>query len=141
MITDLPAWRRIPTMECKGLCTDSCSMVEASQMERAILRRHGFDLPPITEALTAYLRDGDYTCPLLKDGRCQAYSVRPTVCRSWGAVEGMPCPHGCVPKDGLLPDAIAREALASTYRPGELEAMGADEEVAALVKTLRERRK
>jgi hypothetical protein len=29
----------------------------------------------------------------------------------WGAVEGLPCPHGCGPTFGAMPDTAARELL------------------------------
>ncbi|MEV1167420.1 hypothetical protein [Nonomuraea sp. NPDC049784] len=29
----------------------------------------------------------------------------------WGAVEGMPCEHGCMPEGGLMPDPEAHRLL------------------------------
>jgi len=39
----------------------------------------------------------DLTCPLLSDGRCTVYEIRPTICRLWGMVDAMPCVFGCQP--------------------------------------------
>ena len=47
--------------------------------------------------------DLDLVCPYLTDkGRCSIYDLRPLICRMFGTVEGMPCPHGC--KAALLTD-------------------------------------
>jgi hypothetical protein len=111
------AWDRIPAMHCKGLCAESCGPIEASTEERALLVERGVNLPSVGQAMTAFFMDGDYTCPALKDERCSVYDVRPTICRLWGAVEGMPCPHGCLPDGGRLPDAIGTALLASLDWP------------------------
>jgi hypothetical protein len=39
-----------------------------------------------------------YACPLLKQGRCAAYALRPLICRAFGVVESMACPYGCAPE-------------------------------------------
>lgn len=45
------------------------------------------------------------TCPLLNpDGKCSVYEDRPAICRIWGAVEKMKCPHGCRPKKWMTRD-------------------------------------
>jgi Fe-S-cluster containining protein len=51
-------------------------------------------------------------------GRCAVYGIRPMVCRLWGLVEGMPCPHGCRPDGGLLPDTEGRRLLIEAERIG-----------------------
>ncbi len=113
--TDRPvpkAWGLVPAMRCKGLCQDACGPIDASRAERELLSERGVDLPDAATALQAWLASGGkYTCPALVKGRCTAYDVRPTICRLWGAVEGMPCPHGCVPARGRLSDAQARAIL------------------------------
>jgi Fe-S-cluster containining protein len=39
-----------------------------------------------------------FKCNMLQDdGSCKVYDVRPYVCRIWGAVRAMQCPHGCRP--------------------------------------------
>ena len=107
------AWASVPTMHCKGLCQDACGPIDASTAERELLSGRGVDLPDAATALRAWLvSGGKYTCPALVDGRCSAYDVRPTICRLWGAVEGMPCPYGYVPTGGRLSDVEAHAILA-----------------------------
>ena len=98
-------WADAPEMECKGLCQASCGPVGMGPAEMERLIEAGYE-PPILENELRHLYavgPDHYHCPLLtKAGRCSAYALRPTVCRMWGAVEEMPCPHGCMPKGGRL---------------------------------------
>ena len=53
------------------------------------------------------------------------------ICRLWGMVERMPCPYGCRPDGGLLPDGEGRRLLLEAERiggadPQELERLAAD---------------
>lgn len=65
------------------------------------IRRLGFSIPPMLEAVEAVESGEDYYCPALEDGRCAVYESRPTICRLWGATLSMPCPHGCTPPNAL----------------------------------------
>ncbi|HET9076432.1 MAG TPA: YkgJ family cysteine cluster protein [Acidimicrobiales bacterium] len=94
-------YARIPEIECKGLCQDSCGPIAMSNEEDARLRQQGVVIPPMLEAVAALERGDDYYCPALQDQRCTVYGDRPTICRLWGATESMPCPHGCTPADAL----------------------------------------
>lgn len=81
--------KRLPFVKCKGLCQDSCALAPCSATEAANL----FDRPE-----TRY-DDDPLTCAWLDaDGRCSTYETRPTVCRLYGVVLGMRCPHGCRPR-------------------------------------------
>jgi Fe-S-cluster containining protein len=41
---------------------------------------------------------GRSACPKLNGlGLCTVHDERPLICRLWGVVENMPCPHGCTP--------------------------------------------
>ncbi|MFG1709158.1 hypothetical protein ACFLIM_38800 [Nonomuraea sp. M3C6] len=42
--------------------------------------------------------------------------MRPLICRLWGATEGMPCEHGCVPERGRLTDAEAQLLIKRSKR-------------------------
>lgn len=43
--------------------------------------------------------DDPLTCAwLTAGGQCSTYETRPLVCRLFGAVRGMRCPHGCRPQ-------------------------------------------
>src|SRR5579875_849678 len=94
-------YARIPEIECKGLCEDSCGPIAMSVEEDARLRARGVVIPPMLEAVAAIDRGEDYYCPALQDRRCTVYEDRPAICRLWGATESMPCPHGCTPADPL----------------------------------------
>lgn len=82
-------YREIPTVNCLGLCTDSCSSVGLTEKEQArIKEKYGVELEN-----RYYLNK----CPMLKKGRCTIYEDRPAVCRMWGVEETMVCPWGCQP--------------------------------------------
>ena len=107
------AYARIPDPECKGLCSESCHSVAMTPAERRrVYAATGLRLPLV-------YADLDVPCAALDgDGRCRAHQVRPTVCRLWGAVEEMPCPHGCRPEGGFLPAGRGHEILAEVHRAG-----------------------
>jgi hypothetical protein len=108
-LADLYAQVAQPT--CKGLCADSCGPIDMHPRERQRIREHGVTIPHHDDALDQLDATGDYACPALQDGQCSVYSVRPMICRLWGAVEAMPCPHGCRPAGGLHPDQRGAELL------------------------------
>jgi hypothetical protein len=84
-------YARVPAIECKGLCHDACGPILMSQQEARTIG-HPNDM-------------GDWECPKLSPlGTCSVYEDRPMVCRLWGVVESMPCPHGCVPERWLTHD-------------------------------------
>lgn len=115
-------WARIPDVNCKGHCTDSCGPIDASIAERRLLRERGIrlkaapwieigaDMPGGVDEMPASALAAVKPCPALVDGRCSVYDVRPVICRLWGAVRKMPCEWGCQP-DRYLTDGEAREIL------------------------------
>lgn len=98
----------VPHTVCKGLCVDSCSTIpvyplELEQLEAAA----GRVLPTLGVTRTGAVMVGTALgapCPLLVMGRCGVYEQRPLICRAFGSVEGLPCPHGCRPEDPMLTD-------------------------------------
>lgn len=79
----------VPEVHCKGLCWQNCSVIECSEAEGArIAARHG-SAPTFMPNLQ---------CDKLVNGRCSIYADRPLICRLYGAVKKMQCPHGCTPK-------------------------------------------
>lgn len=51
---------------------------------------------------TPRLAPGQMTCPMLSPtGKCTVYTVRPFICRLWGATPTLQCPHGCKPERWL----------------------------------------
>jgi Fe-S-cluster containining protein len=115
-------YARIPDVACRGLCFASCTSIEMSVVERDRIARAGVRILPLAEQDPA--RVGDDPCPALDaDRRCTVYPVRPVICRLWGAVERLRCPHGCEPAGGWLSDeeagALIREANAIGGLPAE----------------------
>lgn len=105
-------YARVPTIDCRGLCTNSCTVVPMSVHEGRRLRKNGTPLPSAEEGLVGLARDFEhYRCPALVDGRCTVYELRPLICRLYGAVEDMRCEHGCVPDGGFLTTAEARQLI------------------------------
>ena len=86
----------IPDVECKGLCQEACGPISMTEIEAQAIR----DRVGASARIVGGLLVGkSLTCPLLNpDGRCAVYEQRPAICRIWGAVKEMACPHGCKPK-------------------------------------------
>lgn len=122
--TDLDQlYAQVPALVCRGLCQSSCGPIEMSARERQRLRQHGVTVPPRQQALDLRAAGGadgaGYACPALsEDGACRVHELRPMVCRLWGAVRSLPCPHGCAPEGGLLPDADGMDLLAASLQAG-----------------------
>ena len=57
----------------------------------------------------------DLTCSKLQAGRCAIYSIRPLICRLWGATKRLPCPWGCKP-GRYLTEKESRALLARAER-------------------------
>jgi hypothetical protein len=89
-------YSRVPNVACKGLCADACGPILMSRAERARIREHAGALPEPTGPRLE--------CSFLKNGRCSHYDHRPLICRLYGAADGLPCPWGCTPAVGLVPD-------------------------------------
>lgn len=81
------------TIECKGLCQDSCGPIAMTADEFRRISEVSETVPSI---------NGNGTCSLLVDGKCSVYEVRPTICRLWGMTMGMICPFGCRPTPKYL---------------------------------------
>jgi Fe-S-cluster containining protein len=88
-------WDRVPSIDCKGECSNSCGPIGCSSIETELIEER---------AGREFTSDEEGTCVMLKLGRCSVYSIRPVICRLWGVIESMPCPHGCTP-ERVLSDA------------------------------------
>lgn len=115
----------LPRLDCRGWCSASCGPIATSARERARIEERE------RRALTAE-DPGPHCSMLTETQRCRVYEIRPMICRLWGLVKGMPCPYGCRPDGGLLPDSEGKRLLLEAERIG-----GRDEEgLARLVKDL-----
>jgi Fe-S-cluster containining protein len=102
--------------DCDGSCWISCGPIEMADRERQRLRDAGYKITPSEQAR---LQADTYWCEALTgDRRCAVYELRPMICRTWGAVEGMKCPRGCVPEGGFLTDDQGWQLLAEADRVG-----------------------
>lgn len=94
---------RIPSFSCKPGCSRCCGLVPFTTQEKAAATEK--------HPLIAWTKFGDgawvptkalddFTCPFLRDHQCSIYSVRPTICRLFGAVDhpNLDCPEGCGPE-------------------------------------------
>lgn len=105
----------LPALECKGLCHDSCTAIDASELERRRMEARGVFLPlESARSQLARYEAGDPIprCPALGPlNNCTVYDVRPFTCRAFGMVHQrenmfahtgpMMCDHGCIP-DGTM---------------------------------------
>lgn len=79
-------YAELPTIDCQGLCSESCGPIPAGDFEQRRLERES------GKALSC-----PDSCSMLVDRRCSVYDVRPMICRLWGVTEDLPCPIGCRP--------------------------------------------
>jgi hypothetical protein len=101
---------------CLGHCWISCGPASMLPWERRRLALAGHPVTPEDDA-RRYVTD--FWCEALgPDGRCLAYAIRPLICRYWGAVEWLPCPYGCQPEGGFMPNATAFRLLLEASRLG-----------------------
>lgn len=100
----------LPEMHCQGYCHDSCGPIDPAVREKA----------RIVERARKPLTCGKYaSCSMLTEQRkCSVYDIRPMICRLWGLVRSMPCPYGCRPEGGLLPDEDGVRLLVESERIG-----------------------
>lgn len=126
-------YAKLPKLDCQGKCQACCGPIGLTPVEHDRMAERGQPLPMLKELPDQTLFSTPLTCPQLAgNGRCTVYSVRPMVCRLWGIVESMKCPHGCEPEGGFLSERDGHILFRAA-----LEAGGADvpsEEV--LVKSL-----
>jgi hypothetical protein len=108
---------QVPAMaDCKGNCWISCGPASMTPWESRRLALAGHEITPDMEARRWIT---DFWCEALgPDGRCQAYALRPLICRLWGAVDWLPCPWGCRPEGGWLPNETAFRLILESEQAG-----------------------
>src|SRR5690349_3487728 len=102
-------YAELPSVECQGKCFEFCGPVACSTGERHIVRN--------AEPGRVLELGSMNNCPMLDldTKRCQVYVDRPLVCRLFGMVEAMRCPHGCEPTRWLT-DAEVQEFKRRIHR-------------------------
>jgi len=87
-------YNSLPRLQCKKLCHESCGPLGMSKLEYdRIIKKTG--KPPV------FLKKQQCCSLLNRDKTCKVYGIRPFICRLFGLVEKMKCPHGCVPERWL----------------------------------------
>jgi Fe-S-cluster containining protein len=88
-------YAEIPSIPaCDGRCAQACGPIAMFKGEWERVKRSAGRTPRMAK--------GSLTCPLLSPtGKCTTYTVRPFVCRVWGATRALACPHGCEPERWL----------------------------------------
>ncbi len=90
-------YAQIPTFACKPGCSDCCGPVPFSAWEVS-------QMPEPKRFSTGQ------GCPHSTPQGCAIYEQRPLMCRLYGTVPEMRCPHGCAP-DKPLSSAEGRKIL------------------------------
>lgn len=105
-------YAKIPNIQCKGLCHETCSMIIASRIESKIAKKSLGKTPFLTlpKAVELTATGVISPCSALKNNRCSIYDIRPSICRLYGVAEGLLCQFGCVP-ERVLTDREARNIM------------------------------
>lgn len=109
-------YARLPKLNCQGKCQACCGPIGLTKVEHDRMAERGRPMPRLLDMHDGTLFSQSMQCPQLAgNGRCTVYAIRPMVCRLWGLVESMKCPHGCVPEGGFLSEReghlLFRDAL------------------------------
>lgn len=101
----------LPAIKCQRKCWEACGPIPSTLAEwQRMAEASGWTGPPVETQIMAgaFWAPGIefgpatmLTCPLLTKGLCSVYAVRPIICRLWGLVKKMECPHGCKPSRWL----------------------------------------
>lgn len=124
-------------MACKGLCYPQCidELIDLSPVETQRIERD--------TGVHVTSKQRGTPCAALDRGRCSVHSVRPMICRLYGAADGLRCEHGCLPSRWLrdrdvvhyLAEAmkVGRHPMFGDQESGFINAVSTDPEVAPLL--------
>lgn len=93
-------YAQIPTFECVPGCHDCCGPVTATREELKAAPKL-MSLEQLSEHLTL---ESCLDCPYVTPSGCGIYDDRPFLCRIFGTVPEMKCPHGRGPDRMLSTD-------------------------------------
>ena len=99
-------YAQVPMIACQRLCTHSCGPIGMTYLEATLIRQ--------ATTLPMTVKSQSITCPLLRRGACMVYHYRPMICRLWGVIASLPCPHACRPERMLTEDE-ANQLLTATF--------------------------
>lgn len=91
----------LPQLHCQQKCQECCGPIRMARLEWERIQTYLHNPPTRMDSLI---------CPLLDQtiGQCTVYAIRPLICRLWGMVRAMQCPHGCVPERWLREHEVKR---------------------------------
>jgi Fe-S-cluster containining protein len=120
-------YEALPQIECKRKCQESCGPIGLFPIEVEHIHQSG-NLIPSAQLHPAW---GKIACSaLLLNGKCNIYAHRPLICRLFGLVQKMQCPHGCQPDRWLtdqesiwLMDELKALKHGNPYYTAHLEAL------------------
>ena len=98
----------IPTFQCVEGCHDCCGPVPASRLEwKRIEQRTGMSWTHYMKEVERRSKSDALSCPLLADGKCSVYDIRPAVCRVFGSSlhARLICPHDRKPEQPMTAEA------------------------------------
>lgn len=117
----------LPTVQCQGLCFNSCGPIDMSDAERRRIEARGVEIPRSTaERRHLYqqniiqIGDERLRCAALTVlNRCSVYDVRPLICRIWGVGRGeLACEHGCPVTGRRLKSLEVMDLLRQAFQVG-----------------------
>lgn len=97
-------YARIPKINCTGQCQDTCNLIPCTEREKARLeKRLGRPFEPVNNPPKRI-----HCTALTAEGKCEAYTIRPLICRLYGVIDDsrMRCHHGCKPERYLTESEI-----------------------------------
>ena len=99
VIAELEAlYATLPTVECVGLCWNSCGPVDMTIAERERIAERGVEIVPFSSERAQRWAAGEplHCAALNHMRRCSIYDIRPLICRIYGVARGeLACRHGC----------------------------------------------
>lgn len=113
-------YAQLPTVECQGLCWNSCGPISMSGVERRRIEAVGVTIEPFThERSVAWNNDEPLHCAALKLHRCTVYEVRPLICRAYGVGRGeLACRWGCTVTGTRLKHAEFLALIMQSFKIG-----------------------
>lgn len=105
-------YARIPAIACQRRCQAGCGIIretgrlEAERLDRQFGLKFGRYFTANGQDAQASVGDwleiGRTYCEFITvNGNCDVYSLRPLMCRLFGVVRELACPHGCQPERWL----------------------------------------
>jgi Fe-S-cluster containining protein len=93
---------QIPTFKCKDSCSDCCGPVATTRLEQMRAPKLATHLDRLQAHLASnvinnVIGNGCLDCPYSTPLGCEVYADRPFLCRLFGTVPELACPHGCGP--------------------------------------------